>query len=246
MDTGALLSLIITFIVLVVFIGVIYYRYKNSPKEEDKEAAKKFLDGLKDNIYNMMLGIIRDFKYDEYDNLNDIQSEILIRINNMCEQYIEQELEKSSDILSVLALKALKTGMIPKYIDDIISSFNIEGTIEVHTNAIFQANLDESEKEDEKLQEEYSDETKYYAEEETNIESLEKVNEEELEKEEEEHKDELNPVRDEEESYNPEDISMEILDDDQTGDEDNDIYYDAKGRARSKKTGKYVKIINKL
>ena len=56
------------------------------------------------------------------------------------------------------------------------------------------------------------------------------------------HNKEIKPQSDEEEEYNPEDESMEILEDGETGDEDNDIYYDANGRARSKSTGKFVKI----
>ena len=52
------------------------------------------------------------------------------------------------------------------------------------------------------------------------------VSEEELAK--------LNPQVDEEEEFNAEDASMEVVDEE-------DIYKDANGRLRSKSTGKYVK-----
>lgn len=263
MDTRSLMSIIATSIILAVFILVIFFRYKNSPKEEDKESAKKFLEGLKDALYNKMIGIIRDFNYDDnYTDYSYLQNTILIKINETCKEYIEQELEKSTDALSVLALRALKSGLIEDYINELINSFNIDGAIEVHTASLYQTNLNESEKEDEKLTEEYSDESKYYANEESDKSKLEKTNEEELEKEiekeEEEHKAELNPVREEEEAYNPDDDSMEILDEEvieETStekssdnnlnilefDEDEDeIIYDSENRPISKLTGKYI------
>ena len=43
----------------------------------------------------------------------------------------------------------------------------------------------------------------------------------------------LNPPKDEEEEYDPEDESMEIVDD--------DTYIDDKGRKRNKTTGRFVK-----
>lgn len=264
MDTKSLMSIIVSSIILAVFILVIFFRYKNSPKEEDKESAKKFLNGLKDALYNKMLEIIRDFNYDDnYTDYSYLQNTILIKINESCKEYIEQELDKSTDVLSVLALRALKSGLIEDYINELINSFNIDGAIEVHTASLYQTNLNNSEKEDEKLAEEYSDESKYYANEESDKTKLEKTNEEELEKEiekeEEEHKSELNPVREEgEEDYNPNDESMEILeeetieesnnskDDDKYLDmidfdeEEDEIVYDSENRPMSKLTGKYI------
>lgn len=242
MNTDALMSIISSIIVLAIIGTIFYIRLKNSPKEEDKESARKFLEGLKDGLNNLIVGIIRDFKYDDYDNFVDIKNDVLIRINDMCETYIDQKISESNDVLSILALKALKSGMISDFIDEVISNFNVEGTIEVHATRILQANLDESEKEDKELQEEFKSETDYYLEKECTVDQLEKVSEEELKEEEEKHISEIKPPRDDEEEYNPEDPSMEILKEDETGDEDNNIYYDSNGRARSKSTGKFVKV----
>ena len=250
MDTSIVLCSIMTFIILALIVAAIYLRYKNSPKQEDKEAAKKFLDGLKDTLYNMMLSIIRETDYSQYETFTDLESAIMLKINESCQKYIESELEKSTDALSVLALKALKTGMIDEFIEFIISNFNVEDTMRTHFNSIYQENLDESVKEDEKLQEEFSNEEEYYAKEESSVEELDKVDEEEIINENEKHISELNPVREEgEEPYNPDDDSMEILDEGDDGeeteniseDEEDDIFFDSNGRARSKATGRFIK-----
>ena len=245
METKTAISLLLTFVVLCIIGTIIYFRLKNSPKQEDKEAAKKFLEGLKDNLYNLMLNIIRDFDYSQYESFVDMEANIMFRINECCHLYIEKELEKQTDLLSVLALKALKSGMIDEFIEFIISTFNVDETIKSHANKIQQDTLDESVKEDNKLQEKFSNEEEYYSNEESTNEDLEKVNEEELKKEEESHKDEIIPMIDDEEPYNPEDPSMEVLEDGDDGKENNnneDIYYDSTGRARSKSTGRYVKL----
>ena len=124
-------------------------------------------------------------------------------------------------------LKFLSTDMIEKFILSLIDNHKIVDLIEQRAASKFKS-VEEIEAEDaEKVKEFSSDD---YNEEFDEIKDLEPAEEPEPTEEE---LAQLNPQKDEEEEYNPNDESMEVIDD--------DLYIDASGRLRSKKTNKWVK-----
>lgn len=225
-----ILSLIIG-VCLVLIIGlIVFLRYKLSPKEEDKKAAMDFLLQLKDELYETIIKIIVDFDYTTYPSLVDMEIDITNKIIEACRKCINEELANSKDMLSVLMLKCLNSDMIEKFIESIIAEFNVKSLIDNKIFEMASTRCNIIEKEDKELEEKFSDEELYN---DSEIKDSELEEAEEVEVPEEEL-DKLNPQVDDEEEFNSEDESMEIVDD--------DIYYDAAGRARSKKTGKWIKV----
>ena len=197
MGLKEIITILVTFVILAAIAAIIYIRYKNSPKDEDKEAAKEFLNGLKDNVYNLILNIIKTFNYKDYATFLDLEADILNKINLTCTEYIKKEISKNTSVLSILVVKALDSNMIDEFIDFIIKIFNVEDTIQTHANAVMQETLDASKENDDELQKEYADEDKYYSSGEFEVEDLDKVIEEEITKENEEHLSDLKPEREE-------------------------------------------------
>lgn len=233
MNTTQIISIIVG-LVLVIGIGaLVYYRYKNSPKETDRQAARDFLDAIKGNVINSCLEFIKSFDYTKYNSLAEIEIDLINGMIDSSKQLIAKELEKSSDILSALAIKCLTSTEIEKYVCNIVENIDLLSNIENELGDKYNTLLGEIELEDKELNEEYSDTTKYNDQEmETLPEAKEvKYSEEDLAK--------LNPQVDNEESYNPNDESMELISEEEK--ETDDIYIDASGRVHSKSTGKFIR-----
>ena len=243
MDTTKLVSIIVALILVVGAGFLVYFRYKKS--SAGREEATKFLDGLKDALYNELVDIIKTFNYDDYDSLVGIESEIIIKMTDAAKVFITKELEKSQDLLSIIALKALTPEFIDKFVDLIINKIDIVKSVDEITNIKLEERFKEFEDEDESLQKDYSDGSIYYIDEDEVV-PLEIAKEQELKDSDDnglaergfvlpnkKELESLNPQTDSEESYDATDESMEIIAD--------NTYVDSRGRLHDKATGKFIK-----
>lgn len=240
MNTDLLLILIGLGFLLIIGIIVVCTSIK---KNGDKKEANKFLEGLSDRLKSMFLDVVRNFDPDTIDDIINtdievIETAILSKIYEVCWDYVKCVVEKKSQedadffTQAVLALLQNKS-----FVEDFIRNLINTGSAQtvIHSKAryikssIESERIEECEEREKDLNEEFSDDEKYVTGEEdfqTFGEDVNEPTEEELA--------ELNPQVDEPEELDPEnDPSVEIIDE--------DIYYDRSGRARSKKTGKWVK-----
>ena len=221
---------IVGLIIVLIFGTVVYLKYKLSPREEDKEEAKNFLLHLKDELYDLMITTIINFDYTKYTSLAEIEIEVTNSIIGTCKEAIKKEVAESKDLLSVLVLKCLDNDMIQNFIMKLLEEYEINDKINTKIAEVVKDRYAEAEEEDKELVNKFSDQD-LYVEEELPVEELPPAEEVEVPAEE---LAKLNPQIDEEEEFNSEDESMEIVDD--------ETYVDANGRLRSKSTGKYVKV----
>jgi len=212
----------------------------------DKKEATEFLEGLSVELKNLILKIIRTINPDDFKDLDEekilnIETVILKQIYDTCWDYVSNVVEKKSKETSdffteaVLALLQNKE-FVESFILDLINKESIGQIIKSRATGIVdeicQMRLDESKIEDEELEKEYNKEE--YIEESndsdlTHGEAVVTPTEDEL--------NELNPQVDEPEDLDPDnDPSVELIDE--------DIYFDKSGRARSRKTGKWIKVDN--
>jgi Asp-tRNA(Asn)/Glu-tRNA(Gln) amidotransferase C subunit len=231
MDNTTLLTIIGGIIVLILVIIAIIIGLKTNKTNNGKLEAENFLTGLSDVFYNKMVEIINEFDFSQYSSIAEAETAVLKQIYEAVWDYTRRQLDiiSNKNILTKLAIKIIDEDFVIKFIDNLASNKNISELIENSYSNIVKGRLDSMVEEDEKLQEEFSDQSKY-------VEDFDSVDLEPA-KEEDDNSDDgepINPPRDEEEPYNESDESMEIVD------EDDDIYIDKGGRKRSRKTGKWV------
>jgi hypothetical protein len=240
-----LVTLIGLGVIVVIAIVFLIYRIR---KTGDKQEANDFLEGLYEELKLLVLKVIKSFSLDDLENIDKdtiakIENAILKSIYDTCWNYVKNVVEKNVDdnkdffTQAVLAFLENKE-FVEEFIKKLINSESIGVVIHEKATLLLDNKaekvLEESIEEDKELQEEFSDQEKYIEElkdeDQTRGEEVEEPTEEELSR--------LNPQVDEPEELDPEnDPSVEVVED-----EDNDIYYDKSGRARSKKTGKWVKL----
>lgn len=199
---------IVGLILVLIFGTVVYLKYRLSPKQEDKEAAKNFLLQLKDDLYALMINTIIDFDYTKYTSIAEMEIEVVNSVIDTCKQSIKNAIKDSQDILSVLVLKCLDNDMIEKFILQLIEEYGVKDRVDTKIGEIIKDRYAEAEEEDKALTEQFADQD-LYVEEELPVEELPpaeevEVSEEELAK--------LNPQVDEEEEFNAADESMEVVD----------------------------------
>lgn len=220
---------LIPIIALIVIVAIIIILDKKFiPSKADKQKARDFLVSLKDTIHAVMLKAISEFNFSTYTGTDDIEIDMIGDIFIAIKDCIEIEAYNTKNDLKPLVIKALESPLlIDDFIMTMIDEYKIKDVIYDTVNNYIQSKNIEIESEDKKLEEQFSSDD--YNEEEMEVlpEAVkEEVPEEELKK--------LNPPSDEEEAYNANDSSMELVNE--------DIFYDKNGRARSKTTGKYVKL----
>ena len=230
MELNTLLTLIGGVIVLALIIIAIVIRMKNNPSAADKEAAKKFLEGLEDTFYKKMLDIITNIDFTKYDSVGTMEANIICDIYDTIWDYIQDKTKDLAreDILTALIVKVLDKEFVNDFIDNLVVKYKINDKLEEAWNNNFKTKSNEAVEEDKILQDKFKDPDQYIEDSTTSdLPPVEKTEPtaEELSK--------LNPPKDEEEEYDPKDESMEIVDD--------DTYIDDKGRKRNKTTGRFVK-----
>ena len=219
MDNGILVTIIsVIFLALIVF-----FIYMSKKKlKNGKEEANKFLDGLKDALYNQLVDVIKNFDYSKISNLNEAEIIIIDKMIDTGNKYVQTEISKSTSILSTIALKVLNAQFIDNFINTVINNIDIFKSVEEQLGDRYQELYKTYVKEDSDLQKEYSNESIYYINDKnikldsTNGITLLESDEDGLEKrgftlpsKAEEAK--LNKPIEEEESFNENDESMEIV-----------------------------------
>ena len=196
-----------TTLLVALMVGLfLYLRYKSQPTEADKLRAEDFLNGLRDHVLASIAEILKDFDYSSYTDFAQLEYDLITKVSDTCNGYIQEELAKSTDILSTMVLKVLQSGMIEEFVRQCMEHMKVDKAAEAvlaDKIAEYQEIAIEMEAQ---YKAAYADPTKYVE----NPEDIvyedptpEVIPEEELNK--------LNPQRDEEESYNAEDDSMEIV-----------------------------------
>lgn len=243
MNQDLLLTLIGLGVLLIIVIASVIISIK---KNGDKKEAKAFLEGLAEQIEEVILDTLSKLDIKDFTDptaIEKIEAEILKKIYDAAWKYVqtvvENNIDSNKDFFTKAILALLKNKeFVEEFIKELINGSDITNVIWSKSRTILidanSVQVEEIEKEDQELQEEFSDEEKYIEEitdeDQTHGESIEFPTEEELAQ--------LNPQVDEPEELDPEnDPSVEAIDD-----EEPDIYYDKSGRARSRKTGKWVKV----
>ena len=204
---NAWIPILVGVILVLIFGTVVYLKYRLSPKQEDKEEAKNFLLQLKDDLYELMINTIIDFDYTKYTSIAEMEIEVVNSVIDTCKQTIKNAIKDSQDILSILVLKCLDNDMIEKFILQLIEEYAVKEKVDTKIGEIIKDRYSEAEEEDKALAEQFADQD-LYVEKEIPVKDLPPADEiiippAELEK--------LNPQVDEEESFNSEDESMEIV-----------------------------------
>lgn len=227
---NTLVSVLAGILILVLIIITIVIRYKGSPSTYDKEQAKDFLNKLSDVFYKKMMEIINNIDFFAYPSIEELEVSVLNDIYDTIWAFVEEELKDAAqkDILTALALKVINKEYVTKFVDQIISSKNINERLAENWKIFHIEKVSEEvEKEDEELQQKYSDPSLYN--EDFDVKDLEPVQEV---KPTEEELAQLNPQVDTDEvNYDDEDSSVEMI----------EIIVDKNGRKRNKATGRFVK-----
>ena len=224
------LTIILSGVILCLIILAVVIRFKSKPSAYDKEEAEKFLKGLSETFYNKMLSIVSTVDINSFSSLEDLEVSILNEIYDVIWDYVEEELEEASksDIITAMVLKVLNKNFVIKFVDKLIEEYKINDNLCSKWNKKLESASETIEAEDKDLQEKFSNSEEFIEEfSENDLKEAENVEPtaEDLAS--------IIPPSDEEKEYNPEeDESVELIDD--------EIYIDANGRKRDKKTGRFV------
>ena len=196
-------------VILAILIFVIAVELR---KSADKKNALEFLQGLGDKILEVILDTINSASPEKFYTLVDFQNYLLEQIYNNVWDYLTDKVNSDSTVDSITKIffKYIDKDTLTKFINEIIEKNNLNEKV---TNIFVSNSIESTEKtivdEDNKLAKEYSDTEKYN----------ENVSDKDLEPAEElvPSDDEIatiNPQKDEEEDYNANDVSMELIEDD--------------------------------
>lgn len=220
------------FVIILITIIFIYYIIKS--KKNDSKKAEEFIDGLYDTLKEEILDIISNIDAEDFSTFDEFKDNIISSIFSRLKEYILNIVkEEKGSIISIAVSKIIENeSFIEEAIEKIINHYAVDEKI----NSIWVKKLEKTSKsiseEDEKLQKEFSDESKY-------IESItnNELSDATVDTPAQEELDKLNPqidISDSDINYDPEsDDSVELLED--------NTFIDANGRKRSKSTGRFVK-----
>ena len=174
-----------------------------------KKKAKEFLMGLYDNLLNLMIDTIAGFDPKNYSSVEEFEATILYTIYDRCWDYVSHELEsgfENNEIIKAV-FKRIDKDFLIQFIDKIIEETGISDKIKNKFGCVA-ISSGEIEKADQEAAEHFADESQYVE----NSDDVELNPAEPIVPSEEELA-ALNPQKDDEEEFNPEDESMEVLDD---------------------------------
>jgi hypothetical protein len=196
-------------VLLAIIIFIIVVKFKSS---SDKDKAKKFIENLADNLVQIMISTIGRYSPEDFEILEDFENTILSSIYEETWDYISgiAEEDVELDILTKSVFKYIKKDAVVDFVNELIMNRNMTKDIEdiYGSYAISNSNIEE---EDKKLEEEYSDDSMYLESlgDDITIEDVEGPVEEPVHSKEE--LESIIPPRDEDEEFNIEDDSMEII-----------------------------------
>ncbi len=218
-------------------------------KSADKKNVMEFLQGLGDKILEVILDTINSASPEKFPTLVDFQNYLLEQIYNNVWDYLSEKVNSDStvDSFTKAFFKYIDRNTLTKFINDIIEKNGISDKI---TNIFVSHSIESTEQsvvdEDNKLVEEYADQEKYN----------EVVSDDDLEPAEtvvptEEEIAAINPPKDEDENYNAEDASMELVDEDDSKEivhsvskAGQDLYYELDSDGKKKRISKDYAVEN--
>lgn len=192
------------FIVLILLIIGIFSYYKFCvPKTEDKEAAKKFISGYKGVFEKTIEKIIDEMDITTYHTIEEFESDIFASAYEHCWDYTEMALQEAlgNSAIGSLVAKCVTRESVEEIIKKLIQSNFLQKAEDIYTERV-SVSIEEMIAADKAAQ----IEADLY-------ETGQKEVEPYIEPEPEELDVELNPQRDEEESYSEEDPTQEIIED---------------------------------
>jgi len=233
----------ITLLVLIIFLLI--NKRLSTPTKRDKEKGKDYLEKFRDSLYKSMIDIVVKYDYKKYENIIDLEMDIINTLITYGRTEINNKINESlsNNTLSPLIAKAIDEETIDKFINTIIDKLNIEDSIQQSLSDAFQDSVNENKKLEEEITNQF-DSSEFFTDEEVDenteleVQNIEPT-EEELAQ--------LNPPREDgEEPYDPNDESMELISEEENPTDilqeiKDEIIYDSRGRAKSAKTGKFVK-----
>lgn len=212
MDNNTLLSILAGIVILALVAFGIWYRLVRDPLAKDTKLAENFLKELEDTIYNSIVSTIDSFDFSKYTSIPEMEYDVLESIYDKVWEFVEAKLKEASrnDILTIMAIKICNREFVDKFVDSLINKHNcFEPLVNKFQASKIEDATDSIAEEDKKIEAEYSD-PNLYVEDSSTIEL--KPAEEETPTEEELKN--INPPREEDEEYNKDDISQELLDED--------------------------------
>ena len=232
----------VTLAILIIFLLI--NKRLSTPTKKDKEKGKDYLENFRDSLYKSMIDIVMKYDYKKYENIVDLEMDIINTLIIYGRTELSNKISQAvtDNNLSPLIAKAIDEETIDRFINSIIDKLNIEESIQQSLSTTFQEAVSDNEKLEEEITNQF-DSNEFFTDEE--VDENTELEEQNIQPTEEELS-QLNPPREDgEEPYDPNDESMEII-----NEEDNtvdilqeikeEIYIDAKGRARNK-AGKFVK-----
>lgn len=193
-------------IVAVVFIVAVYFflRYRNGNNEENKKAADEFLQSLSDQIEKMLLEIVTKVDIKDYKTLEDLESAIFNLAYTDIWGFIEKQVKEAVDnkVISAVVGALVTRENVEAFIDILIKKVNIMQRAESQWAVAMASGC----KEAENFEKEIVEKNAAYASGNVDIEKHEQT-----EYDVDPMKTGINPEREDEETFNAEDESMEIV-----------------------------------
>lgn len=202
-----LISVIGGVIILAILIAIILITTVKSSGTTKK--AKEFLAGLSDNLLEIVIDTIAGFNPKDYSSAEEFEATILYKIYDRAWDYVSHELESGfeNNIIIKAVFNKIDKDFLIKFIDTIIEENNIAEKIRNNFASIV-IDSGDIEKADKEAAEQFADDTQYVE----NSEDVELNPAEPIVPTDEELA-ALNPQKDDEEEFDPEDESMEVIDD---------------------------------
>lgn len=232
-----LVTILIGILIAAILVVAGYFSIKK--KKQNEEDAEEFLRGLSNEIIGMITIIIGQFDPDIYDSAQDFEIDVLEKIYDITWDYVKNQVSEAykDNAIVKAVFNILDKEYVLNFVRSIIETNDVKVSI-MSAYAYPKISSGIYEEEDKKLSEEYSDQDQYV--ESSSVEDLEPAKEEV-------HTEEeiaaINPPTDNEEDYNVEDDSMEIITDkpiivtatDKNG---NTLYYEVDSNGKKKRVGK--------
>lgn len=202
---GNLITIIGGIIVLAIIIGVVTLVIKK--KNNNTQAAIEFLEGLGDELLVIIVKTVKEIDPATIDSIEEFEVIVLNSIYDKTWDYVENQINTKLDDDSLMKtiMSIVDKEYVIKFIDQLCERTGITDSIQGEY-AAYRLSVNKPEEQEAAMIKEYSDDEKYHEEasDEDLAPAVEPVHsEEEIAA--------LNPQRDEEESYDVEDDSMEMI-----------------------------------
>lgn len=201
-----LLGIGVAIVVIAVMLAINYFRKDSKGKEE----AEQFLKDLEEQLYLSILEIINKYDLSDFKTLEEFETLVLGDVYKDCWEFIRKKIDEadSKNLITAIAKKFLTKENIDKFIEQVLKDKELENTlIDVYGAYTIENISEELIEEDKQLEEEYSDQEKYY--EEFDPDKDAKKSDRPIAEPTEEQLAELNPQTDEDEVYAETDESVE-------------------------------------